>query len=118
MNDILLQRREFVKDWYLKNFEDDKLGLRIDPDITFNELVFALFLGKSFYGAIGVGDSVIRERIGVRIADLYWQGEYKSFYDIWNGVSNPLKYYIFKTIEPPFEKFPVMTEAQAKLNQL
>ena len=72
-----------VKDWYLKNFKEDKLGQRINPKLTFSEVLDGLKTRKSIYSVIGVGDSVIRERIFQGLADIYCGGDYGTIYRMW-----------------------------------
>lgn len=52
-----------VRDWYVHAYPDDKLGQRINPDLTFDDAMQAVSLGGDFYDALGVGDSIVRERV-------------------------------------------------------
>lgn len=39
--------------------------------------------GMDFYNVLGVGDSMIRERIFVALADLYSNNDYGEIYHLW-----------------------------------
>ena len=58
-----------VKEWYCGKYPDDQLGERINADLNFSEIVTALQNGDNFYEAIGVGDSVVRERVFTELSD-------------------------------------------------
>lgn len=59
-----------VKDWYLSSFEIDNLGNEISEDATFADVMKCLEEHKDFYDCIGVEDSVIRERIFKKLAEI------------------------------------------------
>lgn len=76
---------KLVKDWYVKKYPNDELGLDIDPKVTFNDLLVTLDFGEDVYDRIGVGDSVIRERCLSELARMM-KVDYKEIYDLWlNG---------------------------------
>ena len=52
-----------VRDWYTQTYPDDELGRDIDPSLTFGEALQAVSRGGDFYDALGVTDSMIRERV-------------------------------------------------------
>ena len=63
-------------------FPSDDLAGDIDPDATFEGLNEALLKGEDVYDYIGVGDSVVRERVFAELADR--EGvEYGVIYDTW-----------------------------------
>ena len=70
-----------VKAWYIEQFNDDASHL-IDNNITFEEVYHALKMGDDFYETIGVGDSVIRERIFEELSYLY-KVSYDDIYTLW-----------------------------------
>lgn len=73
-----------VRDWYMKAFPDDVLGSRITPDLTFDAALAAVPRGSDFYDALGVGDSVVRERVFEEIAGrngLSYDDVYSSWLD-------------------------------------
>lgn len=71
-----------VKEWYLKEYSTDELGLEIKDDITFYDIFYALDTYKDFYETIGVGDSVIRERIFKKLAEIM-EVDYMYIYNQW-----------------------------------
>ena len=72
---------ENIKDWYVETFPTDELGPEI-CDITFSELVESMNRGEDIYQTIGVGDSIVRERIFDRIATIL-QVDYDAIYNKW-----------------------------------
>ena len=71
-----------VKEWYLKEYTTDELGKEIKDDITFYDIFYALDTYKDFYETIGVGDSVIRERIFKKLAEIM-EVDYNYIYNQW-----------------------------------
>ena len=73
-----------IREWYMKEYASDELGASIKPDITFGDLVQSMFENgdASIYDAIGVGDSVVRERIFDEIADTLGVS-YDAVYQVW-----------------------------------
>lgn len=71
-----------VKDWYVKKYPTDTLGLDIDPEVTFNNLIVCLDFGEDVYDCLGVGDSIIRERCFAELARLM-KVDYDYIYDLW-----------------------------------
>lgn len=51
-----------IKEWYIAEYPDDELGANIN-DVTFYDLFVALDTHKNVYDVLGVGDSVVRERV-------------------------------------------------------
>ena len=58
-----VEGKEKIIDWYMNHYLDDSLGEELNPDVTFEDCVNTLQNGTDFYKLIGVGDSVIRERL-------------------------------------------------------
>ena len=73
-----------IRAWYMKQFPGDDLGADIRPGITFTSLYKALRAGygSMIYELIGVGDSVIRERLFDQLAALLGV-DYDTVYDLW-----------------------------------
>ena len=71
-----------VKDWYLNAYPDDDLGQRINPDLTLDDAMNAVSLGGDFYDALGVGDSIVRERV-FRQLEARTGIPYDTIYDAW-----------------------------------
>lgn len=61
--------KETVKLWYTKTFPDDELGAEINENITFEDVLQALNQHTEIYEFIGVGDSIVRERIFGELAE-------------------------------------------------
>lgn len=75
-----------VRDWYMENFASDDLGASLKDDVTMWDVVAALNagLGDRVYDLIGVGDSIVRERIFSRIAEMVGC-DYCVVYSTWIG---------------------------------
>ena len=72
---------ENIRDWYVEAFPTDELGPKI-CDITFSELVESMNRGEDVYQTLGVGDSIVRERVFDRIATTL-QVDYDVVYNKW-----------------------------------
>lgn len=57
-----------VRDWYRQTYPDDELGADINPALTFEQALDAVPTGGGFYDALGVGDSLVRERVFAELA--------------------------------------------------
>jgi hypothetical protein len=71
-----------IKTWYLSTYSDDKQGVNIKWDITFEQAAYCLKSKEDFYEFIGVEDTIIRERIFEKIAELY-EIDYSVVYNQW-----------------------------------
>lgn len=82
-------KKSKVKDWYVNAYKSDSLGLEINPKVTFSKIMSDMRNGKDFYKTIGVGDSIIRERMFVALSELYTNEDYGEIYNLWlNGKDN------------------------------
>ena len=52
-----------IKQFYLENYPSDDLGTEIDESATFAGLLNNIITANDVYSYIGVGDSIIRERL-------------------------------------------------------
>lgn len=77
-----LENGDLVQDWYLNAYPDDDLGQRINPDLTLDDAMNAVSLGGDFYDALGVGDSIVRERV-FRQLEARTGIPYDTIYDAW-----------------------------------
>lgn len=68
-----------IKKWYNKYFPEDELGKDINPTATFNDLDAYI---EQPYNIIGVGDSIIRERVFSGLAK-YLSVSYEVVYKNW-----------------------------------
>ena len=71
-----------IKNWYTHYYETDELGQEINSMATFNDLHKALLEGKDVYEVIGVGDSLVRERLFDELAILLGVS-YDDVYNMW-----------------------------------
>ena len=71
-----------IKNWYTHYYDTDELGQEINSMATFNDLHRALLDGRDVYKVIGVGDSIIRERLFEELAILLGVS-YGDVYNMW-----------------------------------
>ena len=71
-----------VKEWYCEEYESDELGVEINPNLTFADFYEGLKLGKEVYGLLGVIDSIVRERVFDKLADILGV-TYDFVFDLW-----------------------------------
>ena len=74
-----------VRDWYTEAYPEDVLGMEISPSLSFEQALDAVQLGGGFYDSLGVGDSIVRERVFAELSDRACI-PYEAVYDAWvNG---------------------------------
>jgi hypothetical protein len=71
-----------IREFYLTNYPSDDLGLELNETPTFAGLLNQLIVGGVVYRYIGVGDSVIRERLFERLAEEL-EVSYEYVYNLW-----------------------------------
>ena len=71
-----------LREYYCSVYPTDGLGAEIDGSVTFYYLFNALDRYRDVYDVIGVGDSIIRERLFDALAELM-EVLYKEVYDQW-----------------------------------
>jgi hypothetical protein len=71
-----------IREFYLENYPTDDLGLELNETPTFAGLLNQLIVGGDVYRYIGVGDSVIRERLFERLAEEL-NVKYDYVYNLW-----------------------------------
>jgi len=71
-----------IKEFYLEAFPTDELGVEINENATFIGLYHELLIGGDPYEYIGVGDSVIRERLFEKLANII-DTSYGYVYNLW-----------------------------------
>ena len=69
----------YLNDWYSENYPEDIYGACINTTATFAGLYRAVEQRKDVYAYIGAGDSLIRERLFKKLAELFGNG----IYDMW-----------------------------------
>jgi hypothetical protein len=72
-----MREREFnplndmkIKEFYLENYPTDELGIEVSPTATFGGLYQVLQDYTDVYEYIGIGDSIIRERLFEKLAEI------------------------------------------------
>lgn len=78
-------KKEFnqsLREYYLNTFPNDELGLDIDPSATFEGLFETLDNYRDVYDYIGAYDSLIRERLFSKLAEII-DMDYDYIYDKW-----------------------------------
>ena len=78
----MLNLNTSIKNWYMVNFPTDDLGSAMNNVSTFNDLYKALQSGINVYVVLGVGDSIIRERVFDQLAKLKGV-DYGTIYNMW-----------------------------------
>ena len=75
-----------IKEFYLENYpsdcKSDGLGMELNDTATFVGLLNQLFVGGNVYEYIGVGDSIIRERLFEGLAKEL-EASYDYVYNLW-----------------------------------
>tara|TARA_R110000803_G_C11833755_1_gene303660 strand:- start:339 stop:581 length:243 start_codon:yes stop_codon:yes gene_type:complete len=71
-----------IKQYYMKQFPEDSIGEEIREDITFLGLRNILYGDYDVYDYIGVGDSLVRERLFEQLSKDIGQ-DYGFVYDLW-----------------------------------
>jgi len=76
-----------IKEFYLKEYPTDELGLELNEKVTFTDLITILIADLDFYNYIGVGDSLVRERLFAELATQL-KKPYEYVYDMWLNGTN------------------------------
>ena len=71
-----------IKQYYMKQFPEDSMGKEIKEGITFLGLRNILYGDYDVYDYIGVGDSLVRERLFEQLSKDIGQ-DYGFVYDLW-----------------------------------
>ncbi len=100
---------ESVKDWYCERYPDDELGEKINADLKFSEVVTELQNGDNIYESIGVGDSVVRERIFTELSDRM-SVSYDEIYIMWLGNDKPKDLQIENLPKNPLNRYNAVKE--------
>ena len=74
-----------ILEYYTSNFPTDELGLEINPEATFEGLFRILDNYGDVYEYIGVHDSLVRERVFDKLADVMGV-DYEYIYNQWTLV--------------------------------
>lgn len=76
------RRFDKVQPWYKKTYPTDELGDEINPNLVFESIYHSLKKGDDIYSVLGVGDSLVRERVFGELADIYGV-DYGDIFEMW-----------------------------------
>ena len=71
-----------IREYYLEAYPTDELGLELNETPTFPGLLNQLIVDGDIYRYIGVGDSIVRERLFEKLADEL-KVSYDYVYNLW-----------------------------------
>jgi hypothetical protein len=71
-----------IKEFYLNTYPTDELGVELNENANFVGLINELHNSGDVYEYIGVGDSIIRERLFEKLAETL-QTSYDYVYNLW-----------------------------------
>jgi hypothetical protein len=71
-----------IREFYLENYPTDELGVEVNDGVTFSGLLNVLFTDGNVYEYIGVGDSIVRERLFEKLAEELGT-PYDYVYNLW-----------------------------------
>jgi len=71
-----------LREYYVNKYPTDELGVELNETPTFAGLLNQLIVGGDVYRYIGVGDSIIRERLFERLAEEL-EVSYEYVYNLW-----------------------------------
>jgi hypothetical protein len=71
-----------IKEFYLNNYPTDELGVELNENTNFTGLLNELVTNNDIYGYIGVGDSIIRERLFSKLSEIL-NCPYDYVYNLW-----------------------------------
>ena len=80
--DLFVAVKQGLRAWYIRNYPDDELGKEINPDADFEGLFETLDNYQDVYDYFGVEDSIVRERLFARLAEIMGC-DYDVVYDQW-----------------------------------
>ena len=80
-----------IRDFYMEAFPTDELGKDINGGVDFNDAFECLQVGYDFYSFLGVGDSIVRERVFDALATLMGCSYDHIYYQWLNHGKHPLK---------------------------
>ena len=69
-----------IKNYYLKTYPTDELGIEINPSATFEGLFYTLDNYGDVYDYIGVNDSIVRERCFEKLSEIM-KCDYNEIYE-------------------------------------
>lgn len=76
-----------IKEWYCETYPNDDLGKELNSALTFSVLLKAMVAFCEFYELIGLDDSVVRQRIFQKLADICGT-DYDFIFDVWLSIDD------------------------------
>ena len=76
-----------IKRFYITEYPTDELGVELNEKSNFIGLLDTINNGENVYDYIGIGDSIIRERLFERLAGQL-EKPYKYIYEKWMSKYN------------------------------
>ena len=71
-----------VRTWYMAAYPTDDMGAYINKETTFLDVLDGLKAKLDLYSILGVGDSLVRESVFSKLADLAGC-DYNYIYKLW-----------------------------------
>ena len=71
-----------IKEFYLDEYPTDEMGVELNNNTSFLGLLNILYTNGDVYEYIGVGDSIVRERLFEELAKQLNES-YDYVYDLW-----------------------------------
>ena len=70
-----------LREWYMEAFPSDELGEFLN-EISFEDLWKFMYRGQDVHKIIGVGDSLLRERVFMEMSERF-DTDYEDIYTMW-----------------------------------
>jgi hypothetical protein len=80
-----------LKDFYCDYYPEDELGFDINDKANFTGLLNKLHIKQDIYNYIGVSDSLIRERLFLKLSEII-DVSYDYIYNLWLKSYDTLDY--------------------------
>lgn len=77
-----MEKNNNVKEWYMQEFPSDECGESISEKATFTGVLAMMSRHSDIYDYLGIGDSIIRERIFEEISKRIGC-DYDDIYNLW-----------------------------------
>lgn len=71
-----------IKEWYTTEYPTDDMGEELDEAISFYGVYEAILCGLDIYRVLGVGDSIVRERVFLELSEML-ECDYNEIYTTW-----------------------------------
>ena len=73
---------QYIREWYMEEYPSDELGANIAERSTWCGLMYCLMNRLDVYQFLGVGDSLVRERVFAKLAK-EMNIDYEEIYNQW-----------------------------------